>query len=170
MIELLTNQAKEKSTEDYAAIFENLAKKNRISSMWWLVISMISVTVFCFFIPYENKFIPVDATQGATVITLEYIKRLLIISFFIYIITFIVKQYSIKKHLETLNTHRQNTLNSYNLFLKSMGTAEQDVKNSLMVEVARAIYDSGQTGYINSKEDSNNNSSITEITKFIKPN
>lgn len=170
LLQELEQKAKEKTTEDYADVFKNAAKFNRESSNIWLIGSFVAIVSFCFFIIYENQIITIDTSKGATVITLEYLRRLLIISFFIYIITFLIKQYSIKKHLETLNTHRQNTLNSYNLFLRSIGSADQDVKNALMVEVARAIYESGQTGYINSKDDGNNAPSIMEVTKFIKPN
>ncbi|WP_461452964.1 hypothetical protein [Mucilaginibacter sp.] len=170
LIELLTNKAKEITTEDYAEIFKSEADHNKVNSYIWLSIAIISFILFLLFLKNEDYLLAIDPNKSSTVITIEYLKRLLVVSFLIYVITFIIKQYSIKKHLQTINTHRQNTLNSYNLFLKSMGTADQDIRNSLMVEVARAIYESGQTGYINSKDDNTNSSSILEVTKFIKPN
>jgi hypothetical protein len=167
---LLRERAREKSTDDYAKLFEDESLSHKKNSIIWLIAICISLVLFGFFIAYENQIISIDTTKGNTVITLEYLKRLLIISFIIYLITFFIKQYSIKKHLQTLNRHRQNTLASFNLFIKGMGDTEQDVKNALMVEIARAIYESGQTGYLPKHDDNGNNSSITEITKFMSPN
>ena len=104
-----------------------------------------------------------DPTQ----ITLEYLRRLLIVSFLIYVVSFLIKQYSVQKHLQAVNKHRANTLNSYKLFIQSLENADSGTKQSLMVEIARAIYESGQTGYINSKDDSGGIPSILEITKMV---
>jgi hypothetical protein len=41
------------------------------------------------------------------------------------------------------------------------------MRNALMMEVARAIYESGETGYITSKSNSDTGSSIMEVTKYL---
>lgn len=91
--------------------------------------------------------------------------RVLIISIFIYLFVHSLKQFSIHRHLATINKHRQNALNSYKLFSGSMDKGSP-LTNALMMQVAKAIYESNSTGYLVGKEETPS-SSIIELTKFM---
>jgi hypothetical protein len=170
----LQEKAKEVSLHDYAEVFSKQAK---LHSNWgwnlgagqtWLFVTMFFIGLFCYFVYNIDSLFPIEIEKvNATVITIEYITRVLIVSFQIYIITFCAKQFNIQQHLATVNKHRENTLNSYKLFIDSLGDTDSEIKPALMMEVAKAIYDSGQTGYLGSNDKSEGSPSLIEMTKYV---
>lgn len=177
----MQRQSTETVSEKYANIFgqEALIHSNKDSAkgkngeaQTWLRAAGWGIVVFIIFIYFIDYIMPIDKGEtNSTVIVIEYLRRLLLVSFLIYIITFMFRQYSIHKHLATVNKHRENTLNSFKLFIQSIDSSDADVKNTIVKEIAKAIYESGETGYISLKQGASDSSSIvTEITKYIKPN
>lgn len=134
----------------------------------WMIMCVLLVASFFIFIVKLNTWIPINITGNGTDTTLQFITRILIVSFSFYITTFCFKQYNIHKHLYTVNKHRENTLNSYRLFIESLDKSDVTTRNALMMEVAKAIYEAGNSGYI-SLRDTDNNSSVVEWTRYINP-
>lgn len=176
LIETLRQKASSEAASDYALIFKNQALKHSHFSLkpfkfgsaeLWLITSVVMICAFISFIFCIQRILPVDFTQQGALITVELITRLLIISFCIYLITFALKQYNVQKHLFTINKHRQNTLDSFKLFIDSLDSGEVATRNALMMEVARAIYEAGPSGYITGKDSAESSPSIIEMTKFV---
>lgn len=171
LLKSLQDKAKEVSLHDYAQVFSRQARIHSSRGQKWLITSIIFALIFIGFICFIDRLFPIK-TDGvnATVITIEYITRVLIVSFQIYVITFCAKQFNIQQHLATVNKHRENTLNSYKLFIDSLGDADTAIKPALMMEVAKAIYESGQTGYLGANDKSDSSPSMIELTKYISNN
>ena len=53
-------------------------------------------------------------------------------------------------HLYTLNKHRENVLRTFESFVKS--TDDPKIKDALLKEAAKAIFITGDTGYLSRKE------------------
>ncbi|MXV17730.1 hypothetical protein [Hufsiella ginkgonis] len=178
LIETLRQQASSEAVQDYAAIFEKQAERYshfKFKKPWhlkigkaqmWLITAVFLICGFVGFIFNINSAFPIDFSHGNQIAVVEMITRVLIVSFAIYLISFAIKQYNIQNHLYTLNKHRQNTLNSYKLFIVSLDSSDATTKNALLMEVAKAIYESGQSGYIQGK-DGEMNPSIIEMTRFV---
>lgn len=181
LLGLLQAKASGESVQDYAAIFQKEAsihsnihisfKPFKIkfgSAQIWLLLSIFLIVCFGFLIAKVNSILPIDFEKSNTsIITLELLTRLVVISFAIYLISFSFKQYNVQKHLHTLNKHRENTLNSFKLFIESVDASDTATRNALMLEVAKAIYESGQSGYISSKDSGDSSPSIIEMTRFV---
>lgn len=180
VISLLQAKASAETVQDYATIFQSQSFKHSNFKIGvnplqiklgnaeiWLFIALIQIFIFGLFVVNVNKILPVDFSAQPSIVTVELITRLLIISFSIYLVSFAFKQYNIQKHLHTLNRHRQNTLNSFKLFIESLDSNDIVTRNALMMEVAKAIYESGQSGFIGGKESTDNSPSIIEMTRFV---
>ena len=177
LLATLQDKAKEVSLHDYSEIFSKQAelhskwdRKNLGSAQIWLISTFVLISLFICFISKIEILYPINISANATIITIEYLTRVLIISFFIYLITFCAKQFNIQQHLSIVNKHRENTLNSYKLFIDSLGDSNSEIKHALMMEVAKAIYDSGQTGYLGSNDKSEGSPSLIEMTKYVSGN
>lgn len=170
LLETLQKKAGEEVATNYAAMFLQDAKDLKKAANGWLVCIILLVGLFVIFLIFEEKIIPLSESTITTIITLSYFRRLLIISFMVFIITFVIKQYNVKMHLYTQNKHRSNTLSSYKLFIQSMGDSDAEARSQLMREVSKSIYDAGHSGYLNLKDDneSSSNTIINEVTKVIK--
>lgn len=186
-IDGILNELRKKSAEetvvDYANIFKSQAEsyssiqlklvpwKDRNfkigSSQVWLVVGIILGTALIFAIKYINDIFPFESTEVIEVRIIQLLTRFAFLSFLIYLVSFCFRQFSISKHLYTINKHRQNTLDSYKLFLASLDKADGTTRNALMMEVAKSIYEAGSTGYISGKQQ-DVSPSIIEMTRLIK--
>jgi hypothetical protein len=88
------------------------------------------------------------------------------ISITIFFISFCFKQYSVNRHLSTINKHRANAFGSYKLFEALAKDGPE--KNVLLHQLAKAIYEQTSTGFINDK--GGINPSVLEITKMFGEN
>jgi hypothetical protein len=147
---------------DYAIIFKDQETKYRKISRSWLATSIILSAAFVVFLMLSLYWFNVKTTlksiESGEVMVKEVfnypllISKILIISFIIFLITFAFKQYSVYKNLEVLSQHRKNSLNSYVLFEASLATSEQSIKNLLLMQLAKSIYEFNTTGFLNPKQ------------------
>lgn len=160
---------------DYAKIFEKESNSHNLGSWIWLAIGVLLSLLFLFLLIFTNLYekFPTEEilTDGLTV---KYnisnlLVKLLMFAVQIFMISFSFKQYSISRHLQTINKHRQNGLDSFKLFVESINKEDTETRNSLMLQLAKAIYEQTATGYISDKNQ-NVNSGIVEITRMIGAN
>ncbi|MBE2256780.1 MAG: hypothetical protein IAE65_11330 [Ignavibacteria bacterium] len=170
----LKKAATVESVKDYSLIFKTQAEEyssNKLSkpkkAELWLIFSFSLVIItfgFLIFIMFSftNSYRSINLGNASVLFT-----KISILVLLIYLIKNGFKQYSINKHLYSLNIHRKNVLNSYKLLIESIDVSNVDIRNAIVMEVSKAIYESGKTGYIDSKSDEVSNPSIIEITKLL---
>lgn len=183
-VDSITEEFRKKSGEqtlsDYSIIFQNesdrhscfkINKKDKVkigAAEIWLILGVGLSGLFCYFLVTGkmNEILGTITTGESGVVLTNVLTRLIIISIWVYLISFCFKQYSVNKHLATLNRHRSNTLNSFKLFIESIDPSDSMTKNALMLEVAKAIYEQGMTGHLTGKG-ADNSPSIIELTRFV---
>lgn len=161
---------------NYSEIFENAVIHHNRISINWLIIGVSSIAIFILTIialsSYPNL-LQVEILNGSEKIGYNLsnlLSRAIIFAVLVFLISFSFKQYNTNKHQASLNFHRQNAFNSFNLFKNSIQDGDKQTQNELMLLVAKAIFENNQsTGYINDKS-SNMNSSFVELTKIIGQN
>lgn len=160
---------------DYAQVFSSESDTHNKNSRNWLIVGILLIIFFLcvlLFTDFYDKFKTEEILSDGK--TIKYnisnlLIKLLIFAVQIFVISFSFRQYSINKHLSTINKHRQNGLNSFKLFVESINKEDYESRNSLMLQLAKAIYEQTSTGYINDKNQGVN-SGIIEITKMIGAN
>lgn len=173
----LQKKVSEYSVSDYAIVFQDNAKKHKDLANKWLISGIILAVSFIGIILAITllSFLPTEIIDEETGKLIRYnltnfFTKIIIIAVVVFLMSFAFKQYNINRHQEVLNTHRQNALNSYQLFIKSIIGDDNSSRNALMIQVAKAIYENSQsTGYLNEKSQ-NVNSGLIEITKLIGQN
>jgi hypothetical protein len=171
----LEAKAAQSVVSNYAKIFEDEEGKNIRSSVIWLVVSLVlsGLLILGLIESYRLDWFQISEkvmTKDGEKIVLNLpnlISKLFLISFCVFIISFCFKQYSINKNLQTLNNHRKNALNSYKLFVDSIGKDDLASRNALMLQVAKAIYEHTNSGYLSIKQGDNSSPNVIEFTKFI---
>ena len=160
------------SVSDYASVFGSNAQKFEDNSKKWLISGVVGSILFIIliFLFSAKNYFPIEITDAnsSDFIRIGFTNlffKLLFYGIILYFISFAFKQYSINKHQEILNKHRENALNSYKLFTQSMVGSDSVAQNALMIEVAKAIYENSQsTGYLETKN-SGNSLGVVDITK-----
>ncbi len=186
-LSLLNKQAGKIGVKDYAGIFEKQAFEhsnffidqenvdNRKFSVKcfgkaqrWLAFAVIAFALLIYsFTNLDNYFSLKDQYVFTPEVTVHIIGRFLFISLFIFIVSFSFKQFRVNMHLYTLNKHRANTLKSFEYLTRAPDQLAPESYNAILMEVAKAIYESGQTGYISSNENHSDIPSIIDMSKVI---
>lgn len=93
--------------------------------------------------------------------------KLFILSLLISVSVWCSGQYKTLKHLSTLNHHRSLSLKTLQAFVAS--ASEAQVKDAVLMEACRTVFQSGETGYLDSKKmQSHPSMQIMEIVKNYK--
>jgi hypothetical protein len=172
LINTLRTQTTKTSTENYAQVFNNDAnmyssnnfiKPKRAEKWFWFSIAFTIILVLFLFFYVPN--LVINTINGFDISIL--LLKISILFVLIYLIRFGFKQYSINKHLYSLNRHRANVLNSFKLLISSVDESNLDVRNAIVMEVSKVIYESGKTGYIEDKSDDGSSPSIIELTRVL---
>src|SRR5258708_351734 len=178
-VEVTLKELQEKSANavisNYAKVFKDEAGLNYSNSKNWLLaailLSLISIGMLVGIIEYK-LFDGSERIQTADKVYFAYdysklIAKALLVTILIYLITYSFKKYSVYKHLETINRHRHNALNSYGLFAGSIIGNDASIRNNLLLQVSKAIYEYIPTGFLASKQEDGSPSGILEITKIL---
>lgn len=155
-------KAIEVTVSNYAEIFKIESKDKLKSSKIWLGFGILALAsafaILGILFNYQIE-------QGKELSFI--ISKVTVLALLFFAITFLFKQYSINKHLATLNKHRENTLNSYKLFIDGLESGDSDIRNAIMMQVAKSIYEQGRTGYINEKGGEMESPSIIELIRTL---
>ena len=134
----------------------------------WISFAMLSFMCFICVITQIDKIFKIgNALNYTPEITIHIIGRVLLISLIIFVISFAFKQYRVNMHLYTLNKHRANTLKSFEYLTRAPDKLEPQSYNAILMEVAKAIYEAGQTGYISASDNNSDIPSIIDMSKVI---
>jgi len=181
---LLDEQAGKIGVKNYAEIFDGQAfEHSRFfakeesgkykfkgigKAQWWLIFALAAFgLLIAYFTQLDKYFSLKDQYIFTPEVVVHIVGRFLLISLFIFIVSFCFKQFRINMHLYTLNKHRANTLKSFEYLTRAPDKLEASSYNAILMEVAKAIYESGQTGYININENSTDLPSIVDMSKVI---
>ncbi len=95
-----------------------------------------------------------------------YLKKLIILGLLIFGLRFSFKQFSIHKHLHTVNKHRANTLDSFEFFHNNLKDGDSESRDQYLIEVAKSIFNLKETGFI--KMESKESISFVDNFKFFR--
>lgn len=162
----LQNQLAEKPISQYKEIFANQAKKHRYVAWGWLVVTGILAGGFAIIFWELLTDIGTVANQINQLSTI--LSNLFVRGFYISLIFLLlnrtIKNYTAEKHLDIINTHRQNALETFEAFADASGTG--DTREQVLLAATKTIFDANQTGYLSPKTSSSD--STNPVRHFIK--
>ena len=169
LLENIQAKAKGIINKNYAAKFNDQAVKHNWISFTWLAAGILAIILFIILIfkaKIYDSLLTQDVINGVAVYNItNIVLKVAIISLHIFFISFAFKQFSVNRHLCTVNRHRANAFDSYEFFAAATKNDTESQK-TLMLQLAKAIYEQTTTGYLGSKD--NVNPSLLEITNLIK--
>ncbi|MBN3033584.1 MAG: hypothetical protein JW873_05760 [Candidatus Saganbacteria bacterium] len=167
----IINAMKEASAETgvsrYADVFRTQAQENkRLADKWfWAVV--VSVALIGWFLWWIISQLMVTLEKGVDFqLSIQiFIAKILLLSFFSVVFYQIVKNYSANMHLYTLNKHRENCLKTFQSFVQA--SSDSKTKDAVLIQATKSIFESGDTGFVSSKDSTISGFEITRITDQI---
>ena len=162
------NQLAEKPISQYKAIFADQAEQYRKGARFWLVMAVVAIGVFAATFVLLSKFMGSGGTQLSGTLQNLFTKGFLLSPIYVWL-NRSIKNYTAQKHLEVINTHRQNALETFDTFVAA-AEGNRETRDAVLLSATEAIFDANQTGYLSAKgSSSDSRSPIQQVIREIIP-
>lgn len=181
--EKLLSEAQKKATETEILEYWNFFWSESEKNLWnaklnfgLMIFSIFLTFLLTIFFLQEIKFIEESwkwffENLLNTINSQNIIIKFIILSLWWYLISHFSNVHLTEKHLYNLNIQRQNALNSHKQILDSIiatqSENEKEIRNAILLELTRAIFDTKETWYLKSWWQWQATSQIIEITKTL---
>ena len=162
------NQLAEKPISQYKAIFADQAEQYRKGARFWLVMVVVAIGVFAATFVLLSKFMGSGGTQLSGTLQNLFTKGFLLSPIYVWL-NRSIKNYTAQKHLEVINTHRQNALETFDTFVAA-AEGNRETRDAVLLSATDAIFDANQTGYLSAKGSSpDGRSPVQQVIREIIP-
>ena len=163
----IQNQLTEKPISQYKAIFADQAKEHRSSAWNWLKMAGGATAVF--FIVFAGLVWLGSEDSGLTGTLQNFLTKGFVLSPIYVWLNRSIKNYTAQKHLEVINTHRQNALETFDTFVAAAGD-NRETRDAVLLAGTEAIFDANQTGYLSTKSSgADSKSPVQQVIREIIP-
>ena len=155
------------SVSEYGTIFEGQANEHKGAARGWLISTVVLSIGFSGVFVWLFNVLRLGGTEWVGVLQNIFTKGFLL-SLIYLLLNRSIKNYTAQKHLEVINRHRQNALDTFERFVSS--AARQETKEEVLLAATNAIFDANQSGYLSAKMRGNENvSPILQVIKAFTP-
>ena len=162
------NQLAEKPISQYKAIFADQAEQYRKGSQFWLIMAGVATGVFAAVFVLLSKFLEIEGTELSETLQNLFTKGFLLSPIYVWL-NRSIKNYTAQKHLEVINTHRQNALETFDTFVAA-AEGNRETRDAVLLSATEAIFDANQTGYLSTKgSGSDSRSPVQQVIREIIP-
>jgi hypothetical protein len=135
-----------------AKVFEGQASEHLRSSVVWGILTAVMAAITVGWGAVALWGIPIPAGADTSRIVQEAIAKLIVFSGLSYGLVWCARNYSANRHNYVLNKHRQNSLTTFETFVKAAGD-DVDTKNAVLLQATTAIFAAQTTGYSSREPD-----------------
>ena len=165
------NQLTEKPISQYKKIFAGQAKNHGNIAWVWLGVTSGLALVFGGIFWWLITDLGVAANQGNQLSTI--LPNLFAKGFFLSLIFLLlnrtIKNFAAEKHLEVVNTHRQNALETFDTFVAA-AEGNRDTRDQVLLAATKTIFEANQSGYLSAKSSGSDSASpVQQIIKEVIP-
>ena len=162
------NRLAEKPVSQYKAIFSDQADKHKIVARNWLIMTGAATAVFFVFFYWMHTQLSPGGTQFTAALQNLFTKGLLLSPIYLWL-NRSIKNYTAQKHLEVINAHRQNALETFDTFAAAAGD-NRETRDAVLLAATEAIFDANQTGYLPTKAGgADSRSPVQQVIREIIP-
>jgi hypothetical protein len=151
----------------HATHFKEEADDHMKQSKRWLIATLV-VTTLTIIWGIISFFIHAPSVETAQIIQFT-VAKLIILSALYYGIVWCAKNYNAHRHNYVVNKHRQNSLKTFETFVKAAGD-DPETKNAILLQTTFSIFSSQQSGYIQKDSEADSPNKIIEIFKSVNSN
>ena len=160
------NQLAKKPISQYKQIFANQAEKHQNTARNWLGVTGLLTLIFGLIFAWLLKELGPAGSELPLVL-----QNLLTKGFFLSLVYLLlnrcIKSYTAEKHLETVNRHRQNALETFDAFVAA-AEGDRETRDAVLLAATNCIFDANQSGYLAAKTSRSESASpIQHVVKTI---
>ena len=152
----------------HKAIFAKQAEEHLQASQRWLLATSGLIVVFGAVFYWLFEALRPGATELIGVFQNVFTKGFLLTLIY-FVLNRFGKNYTAHKHLEIVNRHRQNALDTFDTFVESAGE-NRETRDAVLLAATNAIFDANQSGYLSAKTKGTDNANpIQQVVRAVLP-
>ena len=160
----LKNLLAKESVSQYGEIFDKQANKHQRVALWWLIFTGLLVVGFGIVFYWLFNVLKLEGTEWVGVLK-NILTKGFLLSLIYLVLNRSIKNYTAHKHLEVINRHRQNALETFDAFV-SAADGNQETQDAVLLAATNAIFDANQSGYLSTK--TKGHESTGAIQQFVR--
>lgn len=162
------NQLTEKPISQYKEIFAEQAEKYRNGSRFWLGMAGLATAAFGVTFILLSIFLKSGGTELIGILQNLFTKGFVLSPIYVWL-NRSIKNHTAQKHLEVINVHRQNALETFDTFVAA-AEGNRETRDAVLLAATKAIFDANQSGYLSTKTSGSDNASpVQQIVKEVIP-
>jgi hypothetical protein len=169
-LEAARQTATQGSLRGYQKIFTDEAADNLKQAKWWGAgLILFSLGTFGVIIWLLKDMAPtLEKAQNTQVFFSAVLLKVFSVTILIYLIQLVGRNYFALMHQWSINKHRANALGVFEAMILAGTTPE--IKDTILGLLAKAVFDSGDTGFISGKDMSNDGPDYIQLVRdMAKP-
>ena len=123
----MQNQLAEKPISQYKAIFQEQAKVHHKNARFWLGMAGVATGAFVLTFILLTKYLKIEGTDIAGTLQNLFTKGFLLSPIYVWL-NRSIKNHTAQKHLEVINSHRQNALETFDTFVTAGGGQQRNTR------------------------------------------
>ena len=145
----LEDELTKETVSKHKKIFAKQADEHRRVSLKWLIATGVLIVAFGAVFYWLFETLRLGGTEWVGVLQNVFTKGFLLTLIY-FVLNRSIKNYSAQKHLEVVNRHRQNALDTFDDFFESAGN-NPETRHAVLIAATDAIFDANQSGYLSAK-------------------
>ena len=145
----LQNYLAEKPISQYKSIFADQAKRHKNAAWTWLGVTGALTLIFSAIFWWLLKDLGPAESQLSAILQ-NFLAKGFFLSLIYLLIHRSIKNYTAQKHLEIINRHRQNALETFDAFVAA-AEGNRETRDAVLLAATNAIFDANQSGYLSVK-------------------
>ncbi len=164
----LQNQLAKEPILQHKKIFANQAKTYHEGAQNWLKIAGGVTAIFFGVFVVLLLWLKPGSSEWSGILQNLFAKGFVLSPIYLWL-NRSIKNYTAQKHLEVINTHRQNALETFEVFADA-AEGNRETRDAVLLSATEAIFDANQTGYLSTKGSSaDSKSPVQQIIRELIP-
>ena len=143
------NEIAKEGVSKHKDIFKRQAEQHRQASQRWLIATGALIVAFGAIFYWLFEALKLGGTEWIGVLQNVFTKGFLLALMY-FVLNRSNRNYTAHKHLEVVNRHRQNALDTFDDFVESAGD-NRETRDAVLLAATNAIFDANQSGYLSAK-------------------
>ena len=164
----LEDELAKETVSKHRKIFAKQADEHKRVSRGWLIATGVLIVAFGAVFYWLFEALRLGGTELIGVLQNVFTKGFLLTLIY-FVLNRSHKNYTAQKHLEVVNRHRQNALDTFDDFVESAGD-NRETRDAVLLAATNAIFDANQSGYLSSKTKGTESANpIQQVVRAVLP-
>lgn len=167
IVQVIQEAAAKEGVVKFTIRFQEIANEHVTAAKRWLLaaallgLATVAVAVgFLWWLPEGG-----ELSSPATI--QRIVTKIIVISLVYFAAIWASRNYRAHRHLNVVNSHRQNVLTTFQTFVKATGDEDKETKNAVLLEATRCIFSPMATGYLGGDQETPNSNIVEVLTRTV---